>query len=275
MNVAAAGLRNRLQNRLPLAYGVSGPLASPLFSQREVAALISAAKDVGITIFDTSPSYGAGEGERRLGAALVGDDTAFVMTKVGIESVGVLKKQRSFAPPSIRRSVEASLQNLNRDRIDLLWIHGPARSELSDELFLCLDALNTEGKVESFGIVSRDAALQKYADKPPFTAYMAPVGGGTSNTEPLPAETTRFGIECLKGVRAESRMQFGRSDLWRALRSAVRREKTIGAPKLSAKDAFSFAFGKAKCDVILTTTTRKDRLQENAQLCRDVHPSFK
>src|ERR1700743_1698271 len=53
-----------------LGFGVSGPHGSPLVSAQATEDMIRRAFELGIRLFDTGPSYGNGEAERRLGAAL-------------------------------------------------------------------------------------------------------------------------------------------------------------------------------------------------------------
>ena len=53
-----------------LGFGVSGAHGTPLVPASGTEALIHAAIEGGVRYFDTAPSYGAGECERRLGRAL-------------------------------------------------------------------------------------------------------------------------------------------------------------------------------------------------------------
>ena len=77
------------------------------------------ALDHGINWFDTAPSYGDGQSEETLGTAL-GELGAgpYVSTKVAVHphNSGDLHGE-------IQRSVEASLQRLKRDSVDLIALH--------------------------------------------------------------------------------------------------------------------------------------------------------
>ena len=53
-----------------LGFGVSGPHGTPLVHPGATADMIYRAFDRGVRLFDTGPSYGAGEAERRLGEAM-------------------------------------------------------------------------------------------------------------------------------------------------------------------------------------------------------------
>ncbi len=85
-----------------LGFGVTGPHASPAVSRGATGRLISRAIDLGITLFDTAPSYGRGEGERRLGTALRGRrrDELCLVTKAGID----IDRQRDFSLGAVEMS---------------------------------------------------------------------------------------------------------------------------------------------------------------------------
>ena len=256
----------RLEGRLPLGFGVSGPLATRLFADREIDRLIGTARDQGITIFDTAPSYGAGLGERRLGRAIGNDPAAFIMTKAGLTAKGCLKRVSDFTPERIVQSVEDSLRRLMRDRIDLLWLHGPGQPQINDRLSDALVRLIDAGKVAAVGIASRDRAACAMANISPFSAIMAPIQKAKSGLAPLPSGIAFFGIEGLGEVPLDHGIPRNRSGLWRATRALVR-GKARGADKTTASAAFGYAFETAECDVVVTTTTKPARIQENSQLC--------
>jgi aryl-alcohol dehydrogenase-like predicted oxidoreductase len=87
-------------------------------AQREA---VARALDVGITYFDTAPSYGDGRSEENLGRVLrdLGAwDRVVVGTKVRLSA-----EERAESPTAIRRSIEQSLRRLGRDSVDLLQLH--------------------------------------------------------------------------------------------------------------------------------------------------------
>lgn len=139
---------------------------------------VDAAWDAGIRYFDTAPHYGLGLSERRLGMALEGRprDEYYVSTKVGRELVpnphyaGELDMENSFAVPAtlmrkpsydydgIRRSLESSLERLNIDFVDIIYIHDPDAYDLHPMLDTALPAverLRDEGMVTAVGIGSK------------------------------------------------------------------------------------------------------------------------
>jgi aryl-alcohol dehydrogenase-like predicted oxidoreductase len=123
-----------------------------LAQSREV---VDAALDHGITLFDTSDSYG--DSEARLGELLEGRrDDVIIATKFGsdVNRLGQDNGQTWGARGSrryIRRAVEASLRRLRTDWIDLYQLHKPDESTPIEETLAALDDLVREGKVRYLG----------------------------------------------------------------------------------------------------------------------------
>jgi aryl-alcohol dehydrogenase-like predicted oxidoreductase len=121
----------------------------------ESRAVVHAALDHGITLFDTSDSYG--EAEQRLGEILQGRrDDVLVATKFGsdVRRLGQDNGLDWGARGSrryIRRAVENSLRRLRTDWIDLYQIHQPDPSTPIEETLSTLDDLVHEGKVRYVG----------------------------------------------------------------------------------------------------------------------------
>ncbi|WP_326642169.1 aldo/keto reductase [Nonomuraea fuscirosea] len=119
--------------------GPLGGLFEPLDDDTAARAL-TAAWQAGIRSFDTSPHYGIGHSERRVGELLRGRPRAeyTLSTKVGrllVPQEARGRMDESFAVPAthrrvwdfsrdgIRRSVEDSLTRMGADRIDVLYLH--------------------------------------------------------------------------------------------------------------------------------------------------------
>jgi D-threo-aldose 1-dehydrogenase len=106
---------------------------------------VTTAWEGGIRYFDTAPHYGLGLSERRLGAALRQRprDEFSISTKVGrvlvpnpaptgsdLQSSGfavpdALTRRRDYSRDGVLRSLEASLQRLGLDRVDIVYVHDP------------------------------------------------------------------------------------------------------------------------------------------------------
>jgi aryl-alcohol dehydrogenase-like predicted oxidoreductase len=118
-------------------------------------AVLDAALDNGITLIDTSDSYG--QSEARLGGLLKGRrDDVVLATKFGsdVTRLGNDNGKDWGARGSrryIRRAVEASLTRLQTDWIDLYQLHRPDPQTPIEETLAALDDLVHEGKVRYVG----------------------------------------------------------------------------------------------------------------------------
>ncbi|MET9851296.1 aldo/keto reductase [Streptomyces ossamyceticus] len=141
--------------------GVGGNNVGSRLDEDGTKAVVHAALDAGITLFDTADMYGGagdrgglrGDGERLLGAALKGHrDEVVLATKFGM-AMG--RDADLYGPRGarayIRYAVEASLTRLGTDRIDLYQYHEPDGVTPLDETIAALTELVDEGKVLHIG----------------------------------------------------------------------------------------------------------------------------
>jgi aryl-alcohol dehydrogenase-like predicted oxidoreductase len=119
-------------------------------------AVVDAAIDAGITLFDTAEMYGKdGGSELALGEVLAGRrDKVVLATKFGHQKVDMgygpaagAKGGRGY----IRLAVEKSLWRLGTDYIDLYQLHTPDPLTPIEETIAALDELVAEGKVRYIG----------------------------------------------------------------------------------------------------------------------------
>lgn len=129
-------------------------------SQEGTDAVVHAALDAGITLFDVADMYGREPGlsEVRLGKALAGKRENIVLaTKFGMNMQGV--NGPDFGARGSRRyihqAVEASLRRLGTDYIDLYQFHTPDPNTPIEETLRALDDLVTSGKVRYIGHSNR------------------------------------------------------------------------------------------------------------------------
>ena len=115
-------------------------------------ATLHRALDVGISLFDTAALYGNGANEALLGDVLGGRPDVFVTTKFGLVEGNDGKLICDSGPDAIRRSVEASLRRLRRDRLDLLLQHRPDAATPDEVVAAVAADLILEGKVGAFGL---------------------------------------------------------------------------------------------------------------------------
>ncbi|MGO3886913.1 MAG: aldo/keto reductase, partial [Mycetocola sp.] len=119
-------------------------------------AVVHAAIDAGITLFDTADIYGAEPGlsETLLGQALRGRrDEVVVATKFGHAdiSAGIPNQGARGSRRYIRLAVERSLRRLQTEWIDLYQLHTPDPVTPIEETIDALDELVREGKVRYIG----------------------------------------------------------------------------------------------------------------------------
>jgi len=138
--------------------------------------VVHAALDAGINHFDTAETYGDGNSERYLGAALgARRDEVVIATKFSRRPVdepytpGVLARR-------IEEGCEGSLRRLNTDRIDVYYQHFPDPAAPADEAIETLNRLVQAGKVLAIGSsnpsaaqVAAEAALAAERGLAPFT----------------------------------------------------------------------------------------------------------
>jgi aryl-alcohol dehydrogenase-like predicted oxidoreductase len=119
-------------------------------------AVVDAALDQGINLFDTADIYGTphGASEEMLGTALRGRrDDVVLATKFGMNMDGAngadlgARGSRRY----LTRAVEASLRRLKTDYIDLYQIHTPDPQTPIEETLSALDDLVRAGKVRYLG----------------------------------------------------------------------------------------------------------------------------
>jgi aryl-alcohol dehydrogenase-like predicted oxidoreductase len=113
--------------------------------------LIRQAVERGVTFFDTAEAYGA-LNEEMVGEALAPvRDRVVIATKFGFRD-GDVGKGMDSRPERIRAVVEASLQRLRTDRIDLLYQHRVDPKVPMEDVAGAVKELIAEGKVRHFGL---------------------------------------------------------------------------------------------------------------------------
>ncbi len=262
------GFRDNAHGARRLGFGVSGPHGSALIRPEATVQMIQHAYALGVRVFDTGPSYGAGEAERRLGEALLRlpPYDPIVATKVGIQSSGLKRRHRDFSPGGVRRSVEASLKRLRRTRIDWLFLHGPAPEELTDGLLKTLVDLKFKGDVVSLGICGRGPELDVALASGHFTHFMAPVHAGLSTEEKerlyrLRSAGELIGIETLATVNKQFTLSAGAT--WRMARSLIGWATPRPATPMTVDEALNWALGEGGAHRVISTTSRLDHLEFN------------
>lgn len=111
-------------------------------------ACLDAAVDAGITFIDTANVYGMGVSEQILGKW--GRRDIVLATKCGIVSGPTRTVNNTEA--YIREQLEASLRRLNRDHVELYYIHRRQPEVPIEELAGTMSRLIEEGKIGGYGL---------------------------------------------------------------------------------------------------------------------------
>jgi D-threo-aldose 1-dehydrogenase len=181
--------------------GFGGASIGGLFSavtDEDAIATVEHAWDLGIRTFDVAPLYGFGAAERRVGQALQGRprDEFVLETKVGrlvrpldaiaagadvdaqdanyarSEPVGLVF---DYSADGVRRSIEASLERLGLDRIDIALIHDPDDhwAEAIDGAYPALARMRDEGLIRAIGAgMNQSAMLARFAREGDFDVFL-------------------------------------------------------------------------------------------------------
>jgi aryl-alcohol dehydrogenase-like predicted oxidoreductase len=120
-------------------------------------AVVDAALDAGVTLFDTADLYGGGKSEEFLGAALGSRRDGVVLTT----KFGMKKPPEGVLPGSaqwVAESCEGSLRALGTDRIDLYLQHQPDPDTPIGDTLEAMNRLIDDGKVLEIGGSNFNAA---------------------------------------------------------------------------------------------------------------------
>src|SRR5436305_15342773 len=111
----------------------------PNDSEQGVIDAIHAGIDAGMTWIDTAEVYGRGVSEQIVGRAVAGRDDVLVFTKVAPDQ-GI-----GLAPDQVRRAIDASLQRLGRDHVDLYQVHWSSDDVAIEESWCAVAELVSAG----------------------------------------------------------------------------------------------------------------------------------
>lgn len=137
-------------------------------------ALMDAARERGITLFDSANSYGGGRSEEWIGrwfAARPGARDEVVLTTKVRNRVGPDPDDEGLSARHIKAQIDASLRRLRTDRIDLYLAHEPDPATPIGETLGAFDELIVAGKV-------RHAGLSNFGGTQLRSALAAATAGG-------------------------------------------------------------------------------------------------
>ncbi|MCD5980669.1 aldo/keto reductase [Pseudomonas quasicaspiana] len=186
---------HKMRYMTPQRFGMGGTQIGNIFapiSDEQADSVLQAAWNAGVRLYDTSPFYGFGLSEYRLGRFLRGKNPAdyVISTKVGrvLTAAGGVRADHAiwkspapfnyrydYTAAGTRRSVEDSLQRLGLPRIDIVFIHdlSPDNTELEGGweaayqvartgAMVELEKMRAEGLIKAwgFGVNTPNAVVQ-------------------------------------------------------------------------------------------------------------------
>jgi aryl-alcohol dehydrogenase-like predicted oxidoreductase len=137
----------------------------PRIDYEQSLAVVDAALEFGITLFDTADIYGQGTSEEFIGRALEGRrDRVLIATKFG-KPMDERPEERRGTRAYVHAACDASLHRLRTDVIDVYQMHEPDEGTPIDETLGALNELIEAGKVRSIGSSNYSAAQIEEADR--------------------------------------------------------------------------------------------------------------
>lgn len=154
--------------------------------------LLQAALDAGVGLLDTATLYGGGRNETLVGRALRGRrDEVVIASKGGMAMVDGVKRIDG-RPETLRAQVDASLNRLDVDRIDLYYLHRWDRTVPIGESVGALADLVETGKIGAIGLSEVSVArLHEALDVAPIAAVQNEYSLWSRNPELGMLEATR------------------------------------------------------------------------------------
>lgn len=136
--------------------------------RNESVRLIRYAYDRGYTHFDTAEGYGAGDNERLVGEAIAPiRQRVTIATKMRVGAAG----SGNSIEKQVRQHLDASLQRLGTDRVELYYQHRQTPGVPVEEVAEAMGKLIADGKVLGWGLSQADANLIRRAHSvTPLTA---------------------------------------------------------------------------------------------------------
>jgi len=127
-------------------------------SEADATAVLDAAVESGVTMFDTADVYGDGRSEQLIGGYLADNPELdiFVATKIGRR---VDQVPENYTIENFRSWIDRSRTNLRVDTLDLVQLHCPPSPVYEDDrVFDALDTLVAEGAIAHYGVSVETAA---------------------------------------------------------------------------------------------------------------------
>jgi D-threo-aldose 1-dehydrogenase len=246
-----------------------------------------------IRFIDTSNSYGRGESERRIGAALreIGGLPEDFLLSTKVDPDHTADRTLDFSGRRVRMSVRESCERLGMDYLPLVYLHDPERIGFDEATadggpVEALVRLRDEGRVGHIGVAGGPVELlQRFVDLGVFEAVITHNRFTLLNRAagPLLDQCAAAGIAVVngapfgggilvKGPQAAPRYAYREApdvirDSVRAMQEASAR---AGVPLAAA--ALQFSMREPRITSTIVGITRPERLEETVKLAQTPIP---
>ncbi len=113
--------------------------------------------ELGVNFLDTAPAYGRGHSEEVVGKALAGRrQEAVISTKAS---------GAGHSEQALRDKLQASLDRMSTDYVDVYFIHWPSREEPLGPTMEALEKLRGEGIIRAIGVSNFDVEMLQMATR--------------------------------------------------------------------------------------------------------------
>ena len=144
------------------ALGASGLKVSALWlgtmmfgdrtDEAEAARIVGSAREAGVNAIDTANMYAGGESERITGRLIKTDRERWVLASKVANATGPGPNERGLSRRHIMQAVDASLQRLDTDWIDVLYMHREDETTPMEESVAAMATLIERGKIHHYGV---------------------------------------------------------------------------------------------------------------------------
>ena len=173
--------------------------------ERETAAIIHRAADLGINHIDTADMYSRGVSETYIGKAVAGQRDRFVIaSKVGLP-VGDGPNDAGLSRGHIMSSIEGTLRRLDTDYVDLYYAHRPDPATPIEETLRAFDDLVRQGKVRYVGMLELRGLGNRHGERRCRAARLCALPGQPVGVQPLRTVAGSRDPSLLPAPRAEHR----------------------------------------------------------------------
>ncbi|KQS04198.1 aldo/keto reductase [Sphingomonas sp. Leaf357] len=160
--------------------------------EAEGARLLNRALDLGCTFLDTAAIYGAGASERLICKAVMHRRKEFTLASKCVLDMVDGERVLDASPAAIARTLDAALQRLGTDHIDLYYLHRLDRKVPIEDSVGALVRAKEAGKIGSLGLSEMSAATVRRAHAVhPITALQTEYSPWVRNPEIAVLEACR------------------------------------------------------------------------------------